>query len=114
MKLEGIVEIEFENILLSTSYREISPGRKVVAAIRPENISLVTATGKNTLQVQVNTVLPAGAETILQASCRNLQFNILLARETDLEVGEKINIYLPPEKILIFDREAAELPPNIF
>lgn len=109
----GIVEIKSENILLSTTYRKISPGRKVVAAIRPENISLVTAPGKNTLQVQVNTVLPAGAETILQVSYHKLHLNILLSRETDLEVGEQINIYLPPEKILIFDRDSAELLANI-
>jgi len=86
----------------------------VVAAIRPENISLVTASGKNTLQVQVKTVLPAGAETILQVSYLKLLFNILLTRETDLEVGEKIFIHLPPEKILIFDWESAELLPHIF
>ena len=110
----GGVEIEFENILLATSYRQISPGRKVVAAIRPENISLVTASGKNTLQVQVKTVLPAGAETILQVSYLKLLFNILLTRETDLEVGEKIYIYFPPEKILIFDWESAELLPCTF
>ncbi len=111
----NVVEVKSDLFSISTAYRYIQPGREVVAAIRPENISLVSKPGPNTATGEVKTILPAGPETILQITCgqgsRSVLFNILLTREVDLKVGEKAILFLPPENILIFDKESRKLLP---
>jgi multiple sugar transport system ATP-binding protein len=112
-KAEGIkgVEVNFPNFSLTTSLTRIHPGLEVVAAIRPENISIVAEPGPNTLEAEVQTVLPSGPETMVQVKHKGIPFNIFLRQEIELRVGQKITIYFPPDRIMIFDAGSGRLIP---
>lgn len=108
---DGTVDVTNDLFSLITSYKNIKNGSEVVAAIRPENISIVTKPGINTIEGEIQTILPSGPETILQVKCNGIPFSILMTKEVDLELGKKISIYLPPEYILIFDKGSSNLLP---
>ena len=108
---DGTVEVKNELLSLVTSYRNVQTDSDVIAAIRPENISIVSEPGVNTIEVEVQTILPSGPETILQVRYDRILFNILLTREVDLEVGQQIYIFFPPEHILLFDKHSKSLLP---
>jgi len=108
---DGTVEVKNELFSLVTAYKNVRTGTDVVAAIRPENISVVSEPGMNTIEVEVQTILPSGPETILQVRYDRILFSILITREVDLEVGQKISIFFPPEHILLFDKHSENLLP---
>jgi len=108
---DGTVEVKNELFSLVTAYKNVRTGTDVVAAIRPENISVVSEPGMNTIEVEVQTILPSGPETILQVRYDRILFSILITREVDLEVGQKISIFFPPEHILLFDEHSESLLP---
>lgn len=105
------VKVKNDLFSLATSYNSIKNGSEVVAVIRPENISIVKKHGINTIEGVIQTVFPSGPETILQLKYDRILFSILMTKEMDLEVGKKISIYLPPEYILIFDKDSGNLLP---
>jgi multiple sugar transport system ATP-binding protein len=107
----GTVEVKNEFFSLVTSYRNVLAESDVIAAIRPENISIVSKPGINTIEGEVQTILPSGPETILQVRYDGIMFSILITREVDLEVGQKIYIFFPPEHILLFDKHSQSLLP---
>ena len=108
---DGTVEVKNELFSLVTAYKNVRTGTDAVAAIRPENISVVSEPGMNTIEVEVQTILPSGPETILQVRYDRILFSILITREVDLEVGQKISIFFPPEHILLFDKHSESLLP---
>jgi len=104
----------------STDYPEIREGANVIVGVRPENIVIdMDDTGDNraftdripgnTLVTEVKTVLPAGPETILQVKFHGNIINILVTREVDYNMGEKISIYIPPEQILVFSIDTGKI-----
>ena len=105
------VEVKSEFLSLVISYKNIQPGLDVVAAIRPENISIVSKPGINTIEAEVQTVLPSGSETILQAKYSGVLFSILVTKELEIEVGHKIFVSFPPKHILVFDKNSGNLLP---
>lgn len=107
----GMAEVKSELLSLVTSYKNIQPGLNVVAAIRPENISIVSKPGINTVKAEVKTILPSGPETILQAKYSGVLFSILVTKELDVDVGHKILISFPPKYILVFDKNSGNLLP---
>jgi len=107
----GTVEVKNELFSLVTSYRNVLTESEVVAAIRPENISIVSKPGINTIEGEVQTILPSGPETILQVRYDGIMFSILITREVDLEVGQQIYIFFPPEHILLFNKHSQSLLP---
>jgi len=107
----GTVEVTNDLFSLVTSYKNIKNGSEVIAAIRPENISIVIKPGINTIEGKIQTILPSGPETILQVKCNGILFSLLMTQEVEAEVGKKIFIYLPPEYILIFDKNSGNLFP---
>jgi multiple sugar transport system ATP-binding protein len=107
----GNVEIVCNHFSLSTAYEALPEGKEVVLAIRPENISRVSAPGTNTLSAEVHTILPAGPETILQVTVHDMTLNILMTQETEVQVGDQIYIHFPPEHVLIFDEAEQKLLP---
>jgi multiple sugar transport system ATP-binding protein len=96
---------------LITSYKNTQPGLDVVAAIRPENISIVSKPGINTIEAEVQTILPSGPETILQVKYSGVLFSILVTKELEVEVGHNIFVSFPPKHILMFDKNSGNLLP---
>ena len=98
------------NDRLETSYTALDmKNNHLIAAIRPEKISIVTQAGKNVLKGIIKTVLPAGSETVVHVQYGEKQLKILLKKEQDLNTGEDILIHFPEEDILLFDSESKDL-----
>lgn len=105
------ITVKNDLFTLTTAYRGLKSGLDVIAAIRPENISVVPEQGTNAIAVKIDTVLPTGPETILRAKHNGMIFNILVTKDMDVMPGQKIYIYMPPEHILMFDRQTRCLLP---
>jgi multiple sugar transport system ATP-binding protein len=89
-------------------------GKKVIAAIRPEDIRILAQGERGSLAGEVYSILPAGAEVIIQAKKGNLIFNIRKMGESSLEMGGKVSLQLPFESIIFYDGEngALMVPPE--
>ena len=103
--------VENGHLALKTAYTGIQPGIDVVAAIRPENIAIVEEERVNTIEGEVRTILPSGPETVLRVSHGSFQFSLLVTQEVNLSPGAKIRMHLPPENILVFDKETGNIFP---
>ena len=108
---DGRIFVRNELFSLKTDYREIPAGHSVVAAIRPENISLVPSEGFNIIPGEVLTILPSGPETVLRVRHKTYVFSLLLMQQMTLSPGQKVHLYLPPENILVFDEKTKNLMP---
>ena len=89
-------------------------GKKVIAAIRPEDIRIHAREEKESLSGEVYSLLPAGAEVIIQARKGKLIFNIRKMGEASWAMGEKVYLQLPLDSILFYDGESGALiyPPE--
>ncbi len=112
----GKVKVSFGNFSILTDYAAggvFGRDKEVVAAVRPENISVVGERGKgspeNVFSCEVNTVLPAGPETILKLKLGEIGLNLLITQEAEYRKGERVNVYIPPEAVLLFDSETGKL-----
>jgi multiple sugar transport system ATP-binding protein len=89
-------------------------GKKVIAAIRPEDIQIHAQEEKGSLCGEVYSLLPAGAEVIIQARKGKLIFNIRKMGEAAWTMGEKVYLQLPFDSIIFYDGESGSLiyPPE--
>jgi multiple sugar transport system ATP-binding protein len=106
---DGSISVTNEFFTLTTTCRNIPAGLPVVAAMRPENISIVPREGINTISGEVRTVLPSGPETVIRVRYEKYVFNLLVMQEVTLSPGQAVHLYLPPECILIFDKKTGHL-----
>ena len=84
-----------------------SGGREIVAAVRPEDIQLSAAEGEDA--VEIHSVLPAGADTIVQVKWGG---EVLTARQPGAfagDVGDRLFIRIPSEALNIYDKETGRL-----
>ncbi len=107
----GGVTVDIGDFSLKTAYTDLAPGRQVVAAIRPEHIVISATGGVNTISGEVRTVLPSGPETVLRVGRGAHTFSLLTAQPVDLPPGATVRLLLPPEHLLVFDRESGVLFP---
>ena len=103
------VFIEKGNLFLRTAYQDLPTGLNVVAGIRPESIRIAAQKQPNSLEGKIHTVLPAGPETVLRVRCGGQTFSLLATQEINLSSGDRINMVLPSDSILVFDKESGRL-----
>jgi multiple sugar transport system ATP-binding protein len=103
------VFIEKGHMFLSTTYKNLPTGIKVVAGIRPESIIIAEQEQANYLEGQVLTVLSSGPETVLRVRCGGQTLSLLAAQEISLSSGDRINLVLPPDSIIVFDQGTGRL-----
>jgi len=60
---------------------------------------------ENQLEGTVKTVLPSGSETVMQVEVGKDIFNVLMQHEVDFNAGESVNLYIPPESILLYNSQ---------
>lgn len=97
---------------LTTGYKNMESDINVVAAIRPENITIRPENGINTIGCKISTIMPSGPETVLQAMYDRILFSVLITQEIDVVLGQQINLYLPANQILLFDKASGRLLPK--
>jgi multiple sugar transport system ATP-binding protein len=103
------VFIENGQVFLSTTYKNLPAGLNVVAGIRPENIVIAEQLQPNALAGEVRTVLASGPETVLRVRCGGQTLSLLASQEISLSSGDRINMVLPPDRILVFEQDSGRL-----
>jgi multiple sugar transport system ATP-binding protein len=98
-----------ESLVLPAPPGEGLAGKEVTAAIRPEDIRILPREKGEGLGGEVYSVLPAGAEVILQVKKGNLLFTIRVMGEVSFEMGEEVYLLFPPEAMVFYDREGGNL-----
>lgn len=72
--------------------------------IRPEDVSVVTGAGK--LPMEIDVVEHLGDQTILYGHLDGRQpMTVRLAGQLDYKAGQKLQLDLSPDRLLVFDRE---------
>jgi len=98
-----------ESLVLPAPPEEGLVGKEVTAAIRPEDIRILPREKGKGLEGEVYSVLPAGAEVILQVKKGTLLFTIRVMGEVSFEMGEKVDLQIPPEAMVFYDQETGNL-----
>lgn len=106
------VMVKNDLLELTTDYKNIEPDINVMAAVRPENIAIHPENGLNTIRCKISAIMPSGPETVLRVICDRTLFNILITQEIDVVLGQQMNLYLPPNQILLFDKASGRLLPK--
>jgi len=117
----GICSVRGDSFKLVTGYKintRVQEGQEVVAAVRPESVLVDSVKGHegsiNIFSAEISTVLPAGPEIILQVKFKNYILNLLITQDVDYLAGEKVDIYIPPKEVLLFNSSTGRLiPPSM-
>jgi multiple sugar transport system ATP-binding protein len=100
----GILVLRNEDLVLPAPPEEDLVGKELTAAIRPEDIRLLPPEEGKGPGGEVYSILPAGAEVILQVKKGNLLFTIRVMGEVSFEMGEKVYLYFPLEAMVFYDQ----------
>jgi len=97
-------EITFNFPLEQKSNLKEYAGKEIAIGIRPEDISIEMSQDKsikfeNTLDI----IEPMGNETFIYFEIEKIQFIARVKSFHNLKVGEKIKLYIDPEKVYLFD-----------
>jgi multiple sugar transport system ATP-binding protein len=106
---EGGFVFRNEDLVLPAPPEEDLAGKEVTAAIRPEDIRVLAREEGKGPGGEVYSVLPAGAEVILQVKKGNLLFTIRVIGEISFEMGEKVFLQFPLEAMVFYDKEKGNL-----
>jgi multiple sugar transport system ATP-binding protein len=100
---------ESEALAIPAPSLKDSIGRRVVAAIRPEDIRICDEGKENAMPSVIDAILPAGADVILQARLKSVTLSIREMGETSLDVGDPVHLLFSVESVLLYDQESGTL-----
>ena len=92
----------------------LSPGRRVLVAIRPEDLEIERRGvnhRENTLPCAVERVLYLGSECEVLLRSGDEAFTLVASRAKAADVGHQLDLYLPPEHVRVW--AADEIPPSL-
>ena len=107
-KIIGTTEGVFfkgDPFVMPTPFLKDWVNRRVVAAIRPEDIRIQKEAQENSVPGEIYAILPAGSEVILQIKRGDLTLSVRQMGETSLEVGDQIHLLFSVESVLFYDQE---------
>ena len=85
-------------------------GKKIVLGIRPEDFSMQVSERKeyNSIEALIEVIEPMGSENYLYLHTDDQNFIIRTAPSINAKVNDKIELYINPENIHLFDEESSE------
>ena len=87
-----------------------NPGaEKVLVGVRPEHISLTPSSDAVEAEAVIDFVERLGSDTILHLQLGSETITVKLAGDHPYRQGEKVKIYIPRDKILVYDARTGEL-----
>jgi multiple sugar transport system ATP-binding protein len=98
-----------ENVVLSLPPGLGVAGQAVVAAVRSEEIRLLSARGEGAVSAAIDSVLPAGADVILKVRKAKMALTVRQSGDFTGEVGDTVYLQVPPEAINLYDQETGML-----
>ena len=105
---EGIF-FESEALVIPVPSLKDCISRRVVAAIRPEDIRIGKERQESSVSAEIDAILPAGADVILQVKRGDLKLTIREMGETSLEIGDPVHLLFSAESVLLYDQENGTL-----
>jgi ABC-type sugar transport system ATPase subunit len=109
--LDGVVEktgwvnLGKFNLAIDTNY---APGR-VVVAVRPEDISILTSPETGAVEFMAYSVMPAGSDTTIIAQLDNLFLTVRVAGISQIAMDDKIWLKFDPKTLNLYDKESGNL-----
>ena len=93
----GAMEAGFEN-------------REVILGIRPEQILLATAEGRNqsSIRAEVEVIEPTGPDTLVFVELNQTKVCCRLSPDDAPQVGQTLELQFDPSKVLLFDAQSGE------
>jgi len=107
-KREGVF-FEGGPLVIPTPFMEDCINRKVVGALRPEDIRISAEAQASSVSAGIYAILPAGSEVILQVRTGDFTLSIREMGETSLDVGDEVHLLFSPQSILLYDQESGVL-----
>jgi len=109
IKKDGETFFEGGNLCLPAPFMKDLSVKKVTAAIRPEDIQISRKEEKYSIRGEVYSVLPAGAEMIIQVKREDIIFNIREVGESSFEVGDMVDLHFSKDSMIFYDQEKGTL-----
>jgi len=107
---ENSIYLEGETLSILTNLPPSMANQTVFGAIRPEDTVLSsTPFPKATLAGTIYSALPAGPETIVQVQVGDQRLTVLHEKTFDMKIGTQVHLFIPPEKLLFYDKETRRL-----
>jgi multiple sugar transport system ATP-binding protein len=107
---ENGIYLEGETISILTNLPPSMADQTVLGAIRPEDAALSsTPFPEATLAGTIYSALPAGPETIVQVQVGDQRLTVLHEKTFDMKIGTRVHLFIPPEKLLFYDKETGRL-----
>lgn len=104
MYISNNSELQFNFSSEQKNYLKDYNGQEVVIGIRPEDISIEISNDKSIeLESELDVIEPMGNETFIYFQLEKVQFIARVKPLQDLKVGEKINLYIDPLKLYLFE-----------
>jgi len=104
---ENVIYLEGEAISILTNLPPSMADQTVLGAIRPEDATLSsTPFPEATLAGTIYSALPAGPETIVQVQVGDQRLH---EKTFDMKIGTQVHLFIPPEKLLFYDKETGRL-----
>jgi len=94
---------------LPVTFKVKDGSKGVTAAVRPEAIRISRTKEEHGFEGEIYSVLPAGAEWIIQVKREGKIFNIREVSEPSFEIGEKVYLHFLRDQIIFYDRERGKL-----
>ena len=80
--------------------------KEVIAAIRPEDVSLFMEPRPETTEFKIYAVLPSGPEQYVQVKREDRTLMIRETRQLDLDMDQSVWVHIDPSAINLYDRES--------
>ncbi len=81
----------------------------VVAAIRPEDITVSTTPAPNAIEFRVYSVLPSGADSTIVAQCKGIEVTVRVMGNTKIKMDDPIWLTFNPDWINWYDKASGKL-----
>ncbi len=102
---DGAVGVDFGDIWLPLERDIPSKSGKMIVTVRPESIQLSRSEKEGWLKVRLDSVLPTGPDTILQASSELAEFTMLQPGFFEMPVDEYLWLHFESDSLNFFDAE---------
>ncbi len=109
VKKDGETLFQGDILCLPVPFFKETSAKAVTAAIRPEDIRISKKEEEDSTSGEVYSLLPAGAETIIQVRRKDFIFNVREVRELSLDIGTTVYLHFSKDSILFYDREKGSL-----
>jgi ABC-type sugar transport system ATPase subunit len=101
----GSIEVGGGSLPVPALSTRLEPGRKVVAGVRPEHL---TVDGGGPFAAEVRAVEWLGHECLLSAAAGDQRLMVRIAGTTTHAVGDPVTLSVPPDEVHVFDVDTTE------